>query len=287
MNKKFLSIMIIHLILFSSLTVFPISSEATVNILSEGTTLYVGGSEPGNYTMIQNALDDASDGDTIFVYSGIYNENIIVNKSITLKGEKKENTIINSEFKTAVLIKVDNFTITGFKIILKSQSEVSIDVKSDNSIIYNNIIKGVIFLLSSDNNTIMKNEIINGGISLFDSSFNNIVNNIVRNHRFTGININQYSFNNNVSYNTVKFCTLGIDLYHMNNKICNNNLFFNVLHGRIAYKNGNFTSWNHNYWGRSRIIPKALFGYGIFYQRYPCCFDLDLRPAKIPQKHLC
>ncbi len=36
--------------------------------------LYVGGTGPNNYTRIQDAIDNASDGDTIFVYSGIYYE---------------------------------------------------------------------------------------------------------------------------------------------------------------------------------------------------------------------
>ena len=36
-----------------------------------GNTLYVGGIGPDNYTSIQAAINDASDGDTIFVYEGI------------------------------------------------------------------------------------------------------------------------------------------------------------------------------------------------------------------------
>jgi hypothetical protein len=35
---------------------------------SKGSWLYVGGSGPGNYTRIQDAIDDASDGDSVFVY---------------------------------------------------------------------------------------------------------------------------------------------------------------------------------------------------------------------------
>lgn len=58
--------------------------------------LYVGGSGPGNYTKIQDAVDNASDGDTVFVYSGVYYEHqISINKKINLVGENKETTIIN------------------------------------------------------------------------------------------------------------------------------------------------------------------------------------------------
>ena len=57
----------------------------------DGTWWYVGGSGPGNYTRIQDAIDDASNDDTAFVYaaSSPYYENVIVNKSINLMGEDK------------------------------------------------------------------------------------------------------------------------------------------------------------------------------------------------------
>ena len=42
---------------------------------SAGTTLYVGGNGLGNYSNIQNAINNASDGYIVFVYAGIYHEN--------------------------------------------------------------------------------------------------------------------------------------------------------------------------------------------------------------------
>lgn len=43
---------------------------------ARASTLYVGGAGPGNYTTIQTAVNDANPGDSIFVYSGVYNENV-------------------------------------------------------------------------------------------------------------------------------------------------------------------------------------------------------------------
>jgi pectin methylesterase-like acyl-CoA thioesterase len=66
-------------------------------LASSGKWLYVGGSEPGNNTKIQDAIDNASNGDTVFVYSGIYYENIDINKSIDVFGQDKETTIIEGK----------------------------------------------------------------------------------------------------------------------------------------------------------------------------------------------
>ncbi|MBE3136035.1 MAG: hypothetical protein IMZ43_01355 [Thermoplasmata archaeon] len=37
---------------------------------SRGNWLYVGGSGPGNYSTIQDAIDNASDSDTVYIYNG-------------------------------------------------------------------------------------------------------------------------------------------------------------------------------------------------------------------------
>jgi len=45
------------------------------------------------YTTIQAAVDDADSGNTIFVYPGTFDEQVVINKSLTLKGSG-ENTIV-------------------------------------------------------------------------------------------------------------------------------------------------------------------------------------------------
>jgi len=85
----------------------------------EGNTLYVGGSEEGNYTNIQDAIDNASDGDTVFVYddSSPYFETIVLDKPIDLIGEDRDTTVIeNSHFTKAIEIKSNWININGFTI---------------------------------------------------------------------------------------------------------------------------------------------------------------------------
>ena len=82
------------------------------------TTLFVGGSGPGNYTFIQEAIDDASGGDTIYVFNGTYFEILHIDKKIRLIGEDKEKTIIDGQHhkknQTLVLVTSDHVKISRF-----------------------------------------------------------------------------------------------------------------------------------------------------------------------------
>jgi parallel beta-helix repeat protein len=96
--SKYLVIEII--LLFVGVTIAPAIAQQTEKPLptSGGNWLYVGGSGPGNYTRIQDAVNNASDGDTVFVYddSSPYYENTIwINTSINLIGENRLTTIID------------------------------------------------------------------------------------------------------------------------------------------------------------------------------------------------
>jgi len=55
-------------------------------------TLHVGSGQA--YSTIQDAIDAANESDTIYVYSGTYNENIVIEKSLNLTGEDRDSTII-------------------------------------------------------------------------------------------------------------------------------------------------------------------------------------------------
>ena len=87
-----------------------------------GNILYVGGTGPGNYTKIQDAIDNSTEGDTVFVFSGTYYESILIWKSISLVGENKENTIlfpgaVEQNDNSTIFISADNSSIKGFTIV--------------------------------------------------------------------------------------------------------------------------------------------------------------------------
>jgi len=117
--NKTLVIGVILLFIFMSInpSIAVDNTKKPVILASDGNILYVGGSGPGNYSNIQDAIDNASNGDTIYVYSGIYNS-IHVTKSIQLIGENKHTTIINGTGWNAqdVVSAASGFTISGFTI---------------------------------------------------------------------------------------------------------------------------------------------------------------------------
>lgn len=107
-------------VLLISVTIAPSTAEkVNVNIttpLNNRNTLYVGGSGQDNYSIIQDAIDNASDGDTVYVYNGTYPDNVRINKSISLVGENKNDTIIEGGWGTVVYIDVVGVLVTGFTI---------------------------------------------------------------------------------------------------------------------------------------------------------------------------
>ena len=141
-----------------------------------GKTLYVGGDGPGNYSRIQDAIDNATDGDTVFVYGGSYYENIVVDKEgLLLQGENKFNTVIDIENTAddAVVISAEGVTFQGFTVTnarnkdkdIWDQSGIEIyssNVTVKESIISNNRL-GLMTYTSAHNLTICDNSFFYDG----------------------------------------------------------------------------------------------------------------------------
>jgi len=125
---------------------------------------------PDDYPTIQEGINNAEPGDKIFIKSGIYNENIVVNKKgLSLKGENKFNTVIDIENSAwdAVAIIADGVTFEGFAVtnarnkdkLIWNQS--GIVISSSNVIIRDNIISynrlGIMSYVTAFNLTICDN----------------------------------------------------------------------------------------------------------------------------------
>ena len=235
--------------------------------ISRGNTLYVGGSGPGNYTKIQDAIDNASDWDTVIVYNGIYYENIIVDKSINLVGEDKNSTIIDAAGNgDVILVSADRVNISGFKIKNANVTiNAGISILSDNNIIMRNSIVNNscgIYLQYSSHNLIWKNNIENNfigivtwfsccdynifienellynqvGICLTESTHCQIIDNIIKGDNTTpisrGIILQEFSTNNEIIRNHISNYESGIMMCSsINTIIQSNNIFTNSRFG--------------------------------------------------------
>ena len=192
----------------------------------DGKTLYVGGSGPGNYSKIQDAIDNASDGDTVFVYNGAYSEAIQVNvEKLTVIGEDRDSTVIDANASNkAVVIQQNGVVISGFTVIAKNNcifvtgGLTAITISKNNLSQRTNILYGIDFEYDGDNNA----NIIEGNIfysnscgiglaSWYHSGMNIIQNNTFINN-FNGMEIS--GENNKILNNKFIDCRdSGITLY--------------------------------------------------------------------------
>ena len=214
--------------------------KQSIKPLSSGNTLYVGGNGTGNYSSIQDAINDSSDGDTVFVYddSAPYYESIVVNKTINLIGEDKDTTVIDgNESGDVVYVSADWVNISGFNIQDGGEyPRAGIAISSNfNTITGNNICSNEangIFIKNSNNNNIYGNTISNNHRGIFLSrSYNNTINNntITSNERW-GIQLWLYSNDNKIIDNNVSENKEGIFIERSNkNSITYNKVYSNSV----------------------------------------------------------
>jgi parallel beta-helix repeat protein len=195
-----------------------IDLKKTSKSLRGGQTLYVGGAGLGNFTKIQDAIDAAADGDTVFVYddSSPYVENIVIDTQISLLGEEKNTTIIDAAYKGNVVnITVDDVMISGFTIqngndsgiyLASNYTRIMDNIVSDNAWGITNINLGNLSFPESPNMgyyTITNNQIIrNGGGIYFASETNSTISGNIISQSDFGMTL-MGTENDNISFNII------------------------------------------------------------------------------------
>jgi parallel beta-helix repeat protein len=275
MWKKVVSAILI--LFFIGMNIFSSAAIETfklsISSTERGKTLYVGGSGQGNYTKIQDAIDNASDGDIIFVYSGLYFENVIVDKKLNIMGENKDTTIIDGSYFTYPLFRlvVDGIIVNNFTMqnaIQNEPDEGAIVIEGSYNIIDNNIIIDPIFSQSaivihapSSHNNITSNYVLgaNGwGVDLGFSNFNIVSNNTIMDSNYGGIHLvsdNNLIFENTITNNKWD----GIFLNGKNNLIYENKLENNGMSGI------SFFASESNTINRNNIESNNRYGIEIIY----------------------
>lgn len=245
MNPKVVLVCLI-LLAFSLANALP-TSIATINPFN---TIRV----PENFQKIQEAIDNASSGDTILVANGTFNEHLTINKTITLIGAGNNQTILNGTILyTAVKITANNVTIKGFT-IQRFYTGIVINQSQNIYIVENQIsktwTKGAVYLINSKNITLTKN-IINRnqspGVYAFNSNTTKFLQNNINSNDGIGISLNNYTdsvvIGNNIESN------LGdaiFSAYACNLHIEQNILTLNDYRGVWA-SNSNGTIFHNNF----------------------------------------
>jgi nitrous oxidase accessory protein len=169
------------------------------------------------YRLIQDGIDHASSGDTIFVFSYTYAENIVINKKVTLLGENKDTTVIApSGSGVGVLISAGQVTVRSFTVhpsAVFGGEGIKVVSPSAHNTLMDNVITNClgygIFLDQTFDNTIMQNTIFDQqyGIAVASSYNNKVVeNDIAICHGEVGIAVAyEASTGNTISKNKVTY----------------------------------------------------------------------------------
>lgn len=190
------------------------------------------------------------------VFSGFHIENLGDNNcydGIIIRWERYDNVISNNDITNIMFACIACYG-------------------SHNKIINNNISHsilrcGIVLLEKSDDieqpthNLISGNNITNihlQGINLWDAHNNTITNNFISQCSRVGIHIG--GTHNTVKLNTISESPRGIDTGSDYNQIIQNNFFENNRHVFLTAPIENILI-DGNYWGRSRFLPKPVFGW--------------------------
>ena len=246
------------------------------------------GTQAHPYQYIQDGIDNANAGDTIYVFNGTYTEDVYINKAVDLVGENKESVLVNSSSSSETIhLKVDHINMSGFSVTNNGQTVGILFDGVDNCTITNNIISNNtigIRMFHSAQNTIDNNYIANNiisdnqlGIMMVNSTHNSVDNNLIKNNTcaivmfystYNSISNNLVEYNSqsilietrsnrtSLTYNTITHSSTGI--YFLNNS-CNNS----VMHNNISDNHDGlyFETSHDNFVASNRIENNS--GYGI------------------------
>jgi parallel beta-helix repeat protein len=227
---------------------------------------------PLDHSTIQDAINAACPGATIEVHSGVYHENLLINKQLALKGVDSGAGIPIIDAGTGVGgvalqsngIILENFLITNTGV------GCALDVSSNCNIIKNNTIsnnsmEGIKFDYEASRNIVFGNNITHNGFSgivIADGAYDNsIVKNEVGYNGFSGINLKGSVSENLLLLNIIQYN--GFNGILLKDDAADNNIVSNILYnntfGGIDLKD----SASRNMIIENRIINNTFTGLSI------------------------
>ncbi|MDZ7362487.1 MAG: YwiC-like family protein [candidate division KSB1 bacterium] len=226
-------------------------------------------------TNLQALINAAAHGDTIFVPTGIYEGNLIIDKKLVLIG--RDQPVIRGDGNgSTVLITADSCTFRGFVVERSGKMLVHEDagilIKSDGNLVAENKLRDILFgiyLLGANNNAIIANRIVGrkelelgergSGIHIWNSQHNRFIGNVITDAR-DGFYI-QNANHTHIERSEVFNLRYGVHyMYADSNVFLHNQFYGNVAGAAIMYSRG--IVMRHNRFVRNR----GFASFGILFQ---------------------
>ena len=237
-------------------------------------------SPSGPITSISAAVRAAVSGDVIEVHSGIYSENVVLDRSVELAGIDRP-IIRGLGYSSVVTVAADHCIVQGFVIEhsggMLVDEESGILLKSGNNRIENNQLRDVLFgiyLLESDHNYIGGNTIQGrplrdlgdrgSGIHIWNSSYNTLERNTIFETR-DGMYL-QNAYHSTIRDNRVHDLRYGLHYMYSNDNDFEGNLFYNNVAG-AAIMYSKRIRFRHN----AFLHNRGFASYGILFQSDDNC----------------
>jgi len=225
-------------------------------VKASGTSNYI--YIPDQYTSLQDAINNSSNGDIIQINSSINITNTIqINKSIILQGTYISQPNINGTGNNSINISISNvtirnLTITNFSTAINIYNQsVSLQNISIYNVTFTNTSLYTININNSSNLSISNCTINNSsqyGVNLYNTTNSSFLFNTINNTQ-NAFNLNHHSNNNTLRNNTITNNNNGITIFYSSN----NTVYYNIFIDNTYHAKDNATNnWDNgsygNYW---------------------------------------
>lgn len=225
---------------------------------------------PDNYKTIQDAVNNAAIGDNIIVNEGIYRENIVITKPVTIKSRKGQDfTTVSAAVSSEPVFKVsnvDNFEITGFTATGSNKSGIYINHSNHGTLSDNKTEKNGngIALYDSSNNRLIGNSAVSNqsyGIYIEASHRNALEQNIASLNRDNGIFLSSSNYNQVTGNNAINNTWNGILLWDSSYNTISENKVWRNRFGIVISEGSNNALSNNSTWSNLYIIMPLILAY--------------------------